>query len=134
MKWVIIALFLLVIVWRPLVNALKGGKGAFGLPGGGYDVYSLLQGGTRARGILLKVGTQRSAQGDVTRGYYELISVRIDVERDGEQPYECDCQLAVPANMRSLVLPGATVELRVDPSSKTNIALFGPGVGLPTAG
>lgn len=135
MKWVFVAFFLLVIIGRPLMRWLRRGAGAIGSPLlGGYDFYGLLRSGTPARGIVLKVGTQRSAQGTQSAGYYEIISVRLDVELDNQSPYEIDCQLQCPANLRRLVLPGATVELRVDPSSRTNIALYGPGVGLPTAG
>ncbi len=98
---------------------------------GPQDCYALLQNGVPARGILLKVGSQRSARGDATRGYYEVRTVSIDVEIPGKPPYECSCSLFIPANLRPLVLPGATLELRVDPNGRQNIAVFGPGVGLP---
>jgi hypothetical protein len=95
---------------------------------------SLLQGGVPARGILLKVGTQRNARGTANPGFYEVRAVTIDVELPGQAPYQCDCTLYVPANLRRLVLPGATLELRVDPRApRSNIALFGPGVGLSAA-
>lgn len=132
MSWILILLLGLAILGRPLLKRVQRAGNTLGI--GGYDCYSLLKNGTPARGILLKVGTQRSAQGTASAGYYEVIAVRIDVEPVGKSPYECDCQLYVPANLRRLVLPGATLELRVDPGSRTNIALFGPGVGLPAAG
>jgi hypothetical protein len=110
----------------------SGGRG-WG-SGSAMDFYTLLQRGIPARGILLRVGSQASAQGTAGQGFYEVRAVQIDVEVPGSAPYQCDCSLYVPANLRRLVLPGATVELRVDPSLRQNIVLFGPGVGLSAAG
>lgn len=100
---------------------------------GSMDCYTLLQRGVPARGILLQVGSQRSAQGSASRGFYEVRTVSIDVEVAGKPPYACSCSLAIPANLRPIVLPGATLELRVDPRSSNNIAVFGPGAALAAA-
>jgi hypothetical protein len=101
------------------------------LTGGGMDCYTLLRQGVPAAGILVRVGTQRTLWGTASPGYFEARTVSIDVELPGQQPYRIDGPVFVPANMRRLILPGATVELRVDPSSRGNIAVYGPGVGLP---
>jgi hypothetical protein len=98
---------------------------------GRMDCYTLLQLGVPAAGILVQVGTQRTLWGTASSGYFEARTVSIEVELPGQKPYRVDGPIYVPANMRRLVLPGATVELRVDPGSRQNIAVFGPGVSLP---
>jgi hypothetical protein len=118
----------------PGLSSGLSSSGGRGWRSGPMDVYTLLQGGIPARGILLRVGSQLSAQGTAQQGFYEVRAVQIDVQVAGNAPYQCDCSLYVPANMRRLVLPGATVELRVDPNGPGNIALFGPGVGLSAVG
>lgn len=97
---------------------------------GTMDCYALLQMGVPAAGILVQVGTQRTLWGTANPGYFEARRVSIDVELPGQQPYRVDGPIYVPANLRRLVLPGATVELRVDPAAPRNIAVFGPGVGV----
>ena len=101
-----------------------------GLLAGSMDLATLLQQGVPASGILIKVGTQRTLWGSASTGYYEVRSVSIAVEVEGKPPYQCDCSLYVPANLRRLILPGATIELRVNPRSPQNIAVFGPAVGV----
>jgi len=128
----IILLFVGSLVLYFLFRKRPAGTGTSWLSGP-MDCYALLQKGTPARGILLKVGSQRSARGNATQGYYEVRTVSIDVEIAGQAPYECTCSLSIPANLRPLVLPGATLELRVDPGSSQNIAVFGPGVGIAYA-
>ena len=115
---------------RGLANASLPGATS----GSCSDFDSLLQNGAVARGILLKVGTQKSSwQSPKSSAYYEMRTVTIDVEVPGSRPYEVSCSVYVPANLRPIVLPGATVELRVDPCARQNIAVYGPGVGLPDA-
>lgn len=123
----------LLIFGPPLWRLFNKARGAVGL-GPATDLTSLLNRGTPARGILLSVGTKRSCQGNASQGYYEVRTVRIDIEVPGKSPYEVDCTLMVPANLRRLVLPGATIELRVDPLLRTSAAVFGPGVGMSAAG
>lgn len=126
MKLVLFGVVALVLYF---VFRKRSGPGT-SLLSGPADCYSLLRYGVPARGILLSVGSQRSAKGNVSQGFYEVRSVSIDVEIPGSAPYQCACSLFIPANLRPLVLPGATLELRVDPRSRQNVAVFGPGVGL----
>jgi hypothetical protein len=140
--WLVVLFVIGLVVWLLARSggspSVPGSPGAASLPAwsGPQDLTcsSLLQGGVPARGILLKVGTQRNAKGTAVPGFYEVRAVTIDVEVPGQAPYQCDCTLYVPANLRRLVLPGATLELRLDPRApRSNIALFGPGVGLSAA-
>jgi hypothetical protein len=64
---------------------------------------------------------------------FERRDVLLDVELPGEPPYEVKTSVLVPANLVRDVLPGATVELRIDSRSRTNIAIVGLGIGLPAA-
>jgi hypothetical protein len=111
---------------RWIARALKSGGSVGGIFSNPCD--SILQGGVQARGILLKVGSQRRPMGSAG-SYYEMRAVTIDVEIPGKEAYETDCMLYVPSNLCRLILPGATLELRVQ--SSNSIAVYGPGVGLP---
>lgn len=93
--------------------------------------YRVLRSGVPARGIVLQVGARAQAQGSKSSGLYEVRTVALDVEIPGRAPYECSCSLYIPQGLRPLVLPGATLELRV--GSSQEIAVYGPGVGLAYA-
>ena len=85
--------------------------------------------GAQARGILLRVaptGTRFKDGGQT----FERRFVRLDVEIPGQAPYEIDATPIIPTNLVADVLPGATLELRVD-RSNGNIAIVGSGVGMP---
>ena len=101
-------------------------KGAAGAAGGGYD--GLVARGVPARGILLQVASTGMKVGSVSRRF-ELRQVYIDVEVPGREPYETNAQAVIPLNLVRDVLPGATVELRVDPKNPANMAIIGPGTG-----
>jgi hypothetical protein len=97
----------------------------------GYQ--ALLRNGLPARGILLSVTSTPS--GSVGVGLYklQLRQVSLDIELPGQAPYETTTTVAIPLNLVRDVLPGATVELRVDRKHPDNIAIVGPGVGFNTA-
>jgi hypothetical protein len=101
----------------------------------GYD--GLVRSGTPAIGILLSVaptsnGSVRSVSSSYwsPRGFIRIQQrqMAIDVEVPGYAPYVVDTAVYVPPNMLRDVLPGATVELRIDPKNRQNIAVVGPGV------
>jgi hypothetical protein len=97
-----------------------------------YD--NLASGGIAARGILLNVSrTGARAAGSTTMRRYENRFVTIDVEIPGQRPYEVSVTLTIPSNFVADVLPGATVELRIDPSDNTNMLVVGPGAGFSVA-
>lgn len=97
-----------------------------GSGGRGYD--SLLARGVPARGILLWVAPTGTKSGTVARRF-ETRQVQIDIEIPGREPYETNANPLIPINFVRDVLPGATVELRVDPSNPSNIIIVGPGTG-----
>lgn len=93
----------------------------------------LLQKGLPARGILLAV--QSMPAGSIGVGLQKLqqrVCV-MDVEIPGRAPYEITVTALIPLNLVRDVLPGATVELRVDARDPNNIAIVGPGVGFNPA-
>jgi hypothetical protein len=92
----------------------------------------LLKKGIPARGILLAVAANGMA---VREGGNALERRRVvlDIEIPGEPPYEARLLITFPANMRSDVLPGATVELRVAARNRKNVAIVGPGAGFAFA-
>lgn len=106
-----------------IVSALASSGSATGQ----YD--KLIRNGTPARGILLQVAAQGTKAGTAARRF-EMRQVQIDVEIAGRPPYETNANVAIPINLVRDVLPGATVELRVDPNNTTRIAIVGPGTGL----
>jgi hypothetical protein len=95
-------------------------------PTGQYDW--LLANGIPARGILLMVASTGTKMGTRLRRY-EVRQVLIDIEIPGREPYETNATPAIPINLVRDVLPGATVEVRVDPKNPSNIAIVGPGTG-----
>jgi hypothetical protein len=89
--------------------------------------------GTPARGILLQVdSTGVGIEGLRMRGIQRR-GVLIDVEVTGRAPYTVAASIYIPRTLVRDVLPGATVELRIDPRNQSNIAVIGPGSGFAPA-
>ena len=112
---VVIAIF-----WMIFSVAKPGSRGAYN---------TLLANGIQGRGILLGVSNMSLGTVGVGLFKYQQRGVTIDVEVPGRPPYECTVTALIPLNLVRDVLPGATVEVRVDPSNPNNIAIVGPGVG-----
>jgi hypothetical protein len=85
--------------------------------------------GIPARGILLQVAQTSSGLGGPIGRRFQRRSIRIDIEVPGHAPYEINAFAWIPMNCVRDVLPGATVELRVDPTNRQKFAIIGPGVG-----
>ena len=94
----------------------------------------LVASGLPARGILLKVSATATRAGSAGVRRFERRAVLLDVELPGQAPYEVSLSPLIPTNLSRDVLPGATVELRVDRSDRSKIAIVGPGVALAAAG
>lgn len=120
--FIILVIIFLIFVFK---GAAGGGQGV-----GDYD--RLLRSGIPARGILLAVAQQGTKVGSVSRRFDQR-SVTIDIEVPGQAPYEVSTFALTPINFASDVLPGATVELRVDPKNPSRIVIVGPGTGFVQA-
>lgn len=111
-------LILIFFVVRGMVRTARGTGQGFGS--------SLGLGGTPARGILLAVDSTGFKAGT----NLESRRVTIDVEIPGQPPYEVRTVARFPTCLRADVLPGATVELRVNPRNRNApVSIVGPGVG-----
>jgi hypothetical protein len=98
------------------------------LSGGVRRYDKLTAGGIPARGILLQVANTSTRQ-TIGMRRFESRWVWIDVEVPGHPPYEIQTNAMIPSTFARDVLPGVTVEVRVDPANSKNIAIIGPGVG-----
>jgi len=116
----VIVFVVVFLVWA----LIKGATTSVG--GGQYD--SLVRNGLPARGILLTVSPTGTKVGTPQRRF-ETRYVYIDIEIPGRAPYETNANAVIPLNLVRDVLPGATVELRVDPKNPSSIAIIGPGTG-----
>lgn len=113
--------FIVIVLVIVIISAAKGSLA-------GYD--RLAAKGVPARGILLQVSSIATRVPGGTRlRRFESRSVTIDIEVPGSAPYVAMVNAVIPSNLVRDVLPGATVELRVDPKNANNIAIVGPGVG-----
>jgi hypothetical protein len=95
----------------------------------GFTTYDrLVKNGIPARGILLQVAPSGVRAGTRTRPF-EQRQVFIDIEIPGQPPYAINASPIIPLNLVRDVLPGATVELRLDRRNPATMAIIGPGVG-----
>lgn len=111
-------IFVGIIIWAIVAAFTTGATG--------YD--RLVAQGVPARGILLAVaplGTR--VPGGNRQRPFERRQMIVDVEVPGQPPYEINVSPQVPLNLARDLLPGATVELRVDRRNPNNIAIVGPG-------
>jgi hypothetical protein len=120
MFWVLVAFF---AIWG-IAKAAGGSQN---------DYKWLFANGTPARGILLSVSSMSLGSVGVGLFKFQQRQVQIDIEIPGEEPYEVNVVALVPLNLVADVVPGATVELRVDPKNRNQIAIVGPGVGFNAA-
>lgn len=104
------------------------------LGGGGVPSYAnLVKRGVPARGILLAVAPRPNSTIGTAPWRYQLRDVVMDIEIPGRPPYQANVTPFIPTNLARDVLPGATVELRVDPQRPLMVAIVGPGVGFNAA-
>lgn len=126
------AVMVVVVVMWLIIQVAKG-SGATGSSPTQRGYQKLLSNGLPARGILLSVANRSYGSVGVGMFKFQQRTVTIDVEVGGQAPYEVMVNALIPLNLVRDVLPGATVELRVDPNDPSNIAIVGPGVGFNAA-
>jgi hypothetical protein len=82
--------------------------------------------GIHARGLVLSVGQVGTT---VVLGgrRYQRRSLVLDVEIPGQAPYEISAAQLIPGGLMRRILPGATIQVRVDPMNPQKLALVGPG-------
>lgn len=123
--------FMFVAFFIAMSNGNRAGQSSWNGSGGGVfsgGVWGLRTNGTPARGIMMSVSmTGRRASYNGQR--YEIRSARVDVEADGIAPYEINTDVYIPGNLVRDVLPGSTMELRIDPSNPGWVIVIGPDVG-----
>lgn len=86
--------------------------------------------GIAARGVLLSVNPFPARAPRSGRRRFQVRTADIDIEIPGRQPYEIQARLIVPSRMVEDVLPGATLEIRIDRWNSRDIAVIGPGAGI----
>jgi len=93
--------------------------------------------GLRGRGLVLSCSFL-STGSTINGQRYETRTMSLDVEIPGREPYVATGAFLIPRGLVETV-PGASLDLAVDPSNKNLIAVLGPGgfsgpwlrVGLP---
>ena len=55
------------------------------------------------------------------------MSYQVDIEIEGRPPYQVSTTSMIPNQMSRSVLPGASLELRVDPTNPQSFAIVVPG-------
>lgn len=84
---------------------------------------TLLQSGLLGRGVIVSVQPTAITAGP-HRDAAHVCVFTVEVELDSVPPYSATCRQAVPATiLPRLMLPGATVPVRVDPGDHSRIAL-----------
>ena len=87
---------------------------------------ALVQTGIPAQGILLQVDSYGTKQ--FVNGYvYERRGVTLDIEVRGQPPYQVQVTPLFPVSMLRSVLPGVSLQLRVDPKNSNTVAVVAPG-------
>jgi hypothetical protein len=95
---------------------------------------ALNTGGILGRGLILQASSTISGRALVNGQRYEMRALVLDIELPGQPPYEVSVTPAIPRIVEAL--PGAAVDVRVDPKDPQNVSIVGPAGSsgwLPTA-
>jgi DNA-directed RNA polymerase subunit RPC12/RpoP len=89
---------------------------------------ALVANGIPARGLVLSVDARGTKVRRGTRRF-DLRGVLFDIDVPGREPFQLQTTTAIPASLLRGVLPGASLELRLDPTNAQNLAVVGPAFG-----
>lgn len=81
--------------------------------------------GTPARGLVLEASSYVTTSTAGGRRF-ERRNLLLDVELPGQAPFEVRTQPLIPGSLAKSVLPGAALELRVDPQNPSDLVIVGP--------
>ena len=110
-------LVIFVIVVLIVRSASKGAAQA------GAAANLALASGVPARGLILQADSM-ATEGTLRGQRVEYRQMRLDVEIPGQAPYEVWVRPAIPRICEAL--PGAALDLRVDPRNPNNVTVVGP--------
>ena len=116
--------------WSGADRLLLGARRRNLLSGYGSVYDRVVHTGIAAQGILLTVELVGAPAPRSGKRRFEYRSVSIDLEVPGKPPYERRARLIVPSRMVDDILPGATLEVRIDRWNSFLIAVVGPGAGI----
>ena len=85
---------------------------------------ALIRNGLLARGLVLQASSTSSGEMMYLGQRFERRWVTLDIEVPGRAPYELSTTPMFPRICEAL--PGATLDVRVDPKNPNNIAVVGP--------
>ena len=112
-----VAFVIFVIVVLIVRSASKGAAQA------GAAANLALASGVPARGLILQADSM-ATEGTLRGQRVEYRQMRLDVEIPGQAPYEVSVRPAIPRICEAL--PGAALDLRVDPRNPNNVTVVGP--------
>ena len=126
---IFIILFAVVMVVITLNGQFKGATARQQVT----DLDALAQNGIPAQGIVLQAAPT-GTKVVIGMRRFERRSVVFEIEVFGHEPYTVGVVALIPTAMLKNVLPGATLDLRLDPKDRNHIAVVPPGGGGLVAG
>jgi hypothetical protein len=101
-------------------------KWLFGGAGPAAQYLALEKSGVRARGLVLACDRVSLAGLTANGRRFEKWTMTLDIEVPGREPYVSTGDFLVPRGLVETV-PGASLDLAVNPSKQNQVAVLGPG-------
>jgi hypothetical protein len=118
-------LVFLIIVTVIVINVVRSIQKASAGASGLLVLDTVASNGIPARGLIL--GCSSFANGvTINQRRFERRVMTLDVEVPGRPPYVTNGEYLIPRGLVQAI-PGASLELAVDPTNPSNIAVLGPG-------
>lgn len=120
------AFVLIVFVFTMIVVAVARAAQGGGGPNQSVQAFDMLSArGVRARGLVL-VASQLSTGVTMSMRRFERRQMTLDIEIPGRAPYTQSGAFLIPRGLVEAV-PGASLELAIDPNNPANVVVLGPG-------